>query len=160
MVPIKARIWQDNKDKGTIEISDNTVKFTISPKGIVAYAIEGVKVKPRLQAKMFDKTAVTLGKDSLVTADAPFGKVTAMLITMGKGLTSSYVYTDALPENVISAKLKYRQGNDPWKEKTDAIFPYEFSSDIDESKGDFQCVFEVETAKQKIQKSETITLRF
>ncbi len=156
----KARIWQDNKDKGTIEISDNTVKFTISPKGIVAYAIEGVKVKPRLQAKMFDKTAVTLGKDSLVTSDAPFGKVTAMLITMGKGLTSSFVYTDALPENVISAKLKYRQGNGPWQEKTDAIFPYEFSSDIDESKGDFQCIFEVETAEQQVQRSEIITLKF
>jgi hypothetical protein len=36
----------------------------------------------------------------VVHADAPFGKVHGMLLTMGRGLTTSLVYTDALLNEV------------------------------------------------------------
>jgi hypothetical protein len=81
-----------------------------------------------------------------------------MLLTLGKGLTSSFVYTDAPAADVISAKLRYRQGDGPWSERMDEIYPYEFSTDIDESKGRFQCVLEIETADQQIQSSREISL--
>ena len=79
---------------------------------------------------------------------------------MGRGLTTSYVYTEALPENVISARLKYRQGSGNWQEAVDTIFPFEFTTQIDEDKGDFEFIFEVENAKQIIQKSDVYTLKF
>jgi hypothetical protein len=155
-----ARLWENNADKGTIDISDNRIDFKISTKGIVAYAIDGVEAKTKLQKKMFDQKAIDLGPESIKTIDAPFGSVHAMLISIGKGLTTSFVYTDALPENVIKATFKYRQGDGHWLEMTDGIFPYEFTTQIDESKGDFKCVMEIENAYQEIQKSEVVTLQF
>ena len=156
-----ARFWEGNTEKCEVNISDNIIKFEIPAKGIVAYAIDDVKVKTRLHAKMFDETSRSLGKESMVTnVETAFGKLHAMLITMGKGLTTSFVYTDALPENVITATLKYRQTGDPWQELTDEIFPFEFTTPIDESKGEFEFIFEIENAQQEIQKSETITLKF
>jgi len=154
----RARLWVDNQDRGTVEITDNRIRFEIAPKGIVAYAIEGAKPKLGLQGKLFAPDAIKLGKDSLVTADAPYGRVTAMLLSFGKGLTSSFVYTDAPAAKVISATLRYRQGDGPWLERKDAIFPYEFSTDIDETKGRFECVLEIETADRQIQRSSEISL--
>ncbi len=154
----RARVWSDNVDKGTVTITDNILNFEIAPKGIVAYAIENAKVAPGLQTKMSAPDAVKLGADSLVTTNAPFGHVTAMLLTLGKGLTSSFIYTDAPATNVISATLRYRQGEGPWAERTDVIYPFEFSTDIDESKGSFQCVLEIENAAQKTQRSPVLNL--
>lgn len=156
----RARIWIDNADKGTVEIVDNAISFEIAPKGIVAYAIEGAKPKLALQARMLAPDAISLGEKSLATTDASFGRVTAMLLTLGKGLTSSFIYTDAPAEKVISVKLRYRQGGGPWSERIDAIYPYEFSTDVDESKGPFQCEMQVETADQKIECSKVINLSF
>lgn len=99
---------------------------------------------------MFDANAVNLGPESYREVDASFGKVYAMLISMGKGLTSAFVYTDALPEKVIFAEFRYRQGNGEWKEVRDEIFPYELSTHIDESIGDFECIVEIENAEQEI----------
>jgi len=154
-----ARVWKENKDRGTTSVQDNELEFEISPKGIIAYAIDDVTVKTRLHAKMFDEEAITLGEKSIISgASTPFGKVHAMLITMGRGLTTSYVYTDALPENVITARLKYRQTGEDWKEAVDAIYPYEFTTQIDEEKGNFEFIFEVENANQKVLKSKILTL--
>jgi hypothetical protein len=38
-----------------------------------------------------------------------------MLLSLGRGLTSAFVYTEALPESAISARLRWRQGGGPWK---------------------------------------------
>jgi hypothetical protein len=156
----RARIWVNNRDMGTVDVKDNGVSFEIEPKGIVCYAIEGAKVTLGLQARLLAKDSVTLGKDSFAEQDTSFGKVTAMLLSAGKGLTHAFVYTHAQASDVISARLRHRQGGGEWKEVDDLVFPYEFSLDIDESKGAFQCVFEVETTDQQIKKSETITLKF
>jgi hypothetical protein len=43
---------------------------------------------------------------------------------------------------------------------TDEIFPYEFSPELDETAGDFECVFELENARQEIQRSAPIVLKF
>jgi len=72
-------------------------------------------------------------------------------------LTSAFVYSKALPEDVIAAKLRWRQGDGPWQEMTDEIFPYEFSVDIGE--GEFQCVFEIEDVNQQLHCTGPITLR-
>jgi hypothetical protein len=156
--PHRARSWVANAAEGTAQIADNALSFDIAPKGIVAYAIEGAKPNLGLQAKLFALGALKLGTNSLVTTNAAFGHVTAMLLTLGKGLTSSFIYTDAPAANVIATKLRFRQGDGPWAERADAIYPYEFSTDVDEAQGPFQCILEVETADQQVQRSGVITL--
>jgi hypothetical protein len=109
-----ARVWKDNAAPAKESITGQTLKIIVPAKGIVAYAIDGVAVKTQLGAKMFDPSAPKLGKDSLIRADTPFGKVHGMLLSMGKGLTNAFIYTEAMPENVITSKLRYRQGGGEW----------------------------------------------
>lgn len=153
------RVWRDNKPAEPVRLSDVRLALDASPKGIVAFVIPGVRPKPSLQAKIADPSSLILGPESRANVVAPFGKVHALLITLGRGLTTAFVYTDALPENVIEAKLRFRQGDGEWQERTDSIFPYEFSVDVDEVKGAFEGELEVKNAARQIQRSEVITLR-
>ena len=139
-------------------VSDGKIRLRVPAKGIVAYAIAGACAKPALQARLFDATAPRLGPGSFATADAPFGRVHAMLLSFGRGLTSGYVYTEALPENVIAATLRYRQGDGPWRELHDEIFPYEFSPEFREGAGDLQLEFSIEDAQQHRLRAPVITL--
>ena len=153
------RVWRDNKLAEPVRLESGQFTLDVPAKGVIAFVVPGARAKPCLQAKMFDPSAVNLGPSSRAKVTAPFGTVYAMLITLGRGLTTAFVYTDALPEKVIAAKLRFRQGAGAWQERTDGIFPYEFSSDVDETKGDFQCEFEVKNAAQQVQKTQTIVLR-
>jgi hypothetical protein len=154
------KAWlQNQKVAEGFKLSGNQLQFSVPAKGILAFAITGAQLHQRLQAKIFDPEAVRLGPDSFCISDAPFGKVHAMLLSMGKGLTNAFVYTDTLPEDVISAKFRYRQGNDEWKEIKDEIFPYELSTWINEKAGNFECILEIENTNQQIQKSHIVRLK-
>jgi len=152
----EARVWKDNAASQPIKVEGNRVTLTLSPKGITALAIPAV-TKPRLQAKLYQAGTPALGPHSFTKVDAPFGPVHAMLIRAGAGLTNAFVYTEALPEGVISARLRWKQGNGEWHELTDDIYPYEFSPDIADT-GDFVCVLDVEDAHQKVVSSPVISL--
>jgi hypothetical protein len=152
-------VWRNNRRATSIRMEKGEIAFEADPKGIVAFVIPGVRVKTRLQAKMLNPLAPKLDAGSVATVQTSFGKVTALLISLGQGLTSAFVYTDALPEQVISARLLYRQGTEPWQEQKDAIFPYEFSTFLDETKGDFECVFEIRTSKCENQRTKPIVLK-
>ncbi len=152
----EARCWCNNQ-VATAEVAGNRVEVTVPGKGIVALAIPAY-VRLRLQAKLYAADAPALPAQSYADTAAPFGEVHAMLLTAGRGLTSAFIYTEAKPENVIAARLHWRQGDGAWCEQTDSIFPYEFSPELREDDGDFQCVFEVEDARQQLLPSQLITL--
>ena len=152
-----ARAWVDNAPAPSLRVTDNQLAVKVSAKGIIAFAIPA-QVTPALQAKLYDETLPALSGPGIVEAEAPFGKVHAMLLRAGQGLTTAYVYTEALPENVIAARLRWRQGNGPWQEMTDDIYPYEFSPELRDDAGDFAAVLEVEDAHQSTLRSPVITL--
>ncbi len=154
-----AKTWIDGTPAATTRIDGQTLSFHVAPKGITAFAIAGATVRPGLQAKMFDSPPLVLGKDSFTRVKASFGQVCAQLISAGRNLTQAFVYTDALPDQTISAQLRYRQGTGPWHEMTDEIFPYEFSLPYHEDAGALELEFIVESASQKIEKTPIITLR-
>jgi hypothetical protein len=107
---------------------------------------------------MFADGGPKLGPGSVQTAESPFGKVHALLISMGPGLTNAFVYTDALPEDVITARIKWRQGEGEWQTLEDITFPFEFSVWLDEAKGEFQSEMEVETTDLEVKKSPVLSL--
>ena len=141
------RNWQDNRPAITRPWPDETLTFCIPAKGIQAFAIGPAETKKSLQAKIFDPAAPYLGTGSIQTLEAPFGKVHGMLLSLGRGLTSAFVYTDALPEHVITARCRWRQGRGEWKTQQDDVFPFEFSVWLDDDAGDFEVVMEVETPR-------------
>jgi hypothetical protein len=152
-----ARVWRDNTPADSVHVANNRLEVTVPAKGILAFAIPA-SVKPRLQARLYDASSPPLPPESFKTFEAPFGQVHAMLLRAGRGLTSAFVYTEALPENVIAARLWWRQGEDPWQELTDEIYPYEFSPELRDDGGNFACVLEVENAQQEILRSPACVL--
>lgn len=152
----ESRIWTDNKPGSPIKVTDNRLTLKLPPKGITALAIPA-ETRPRLQAKLYASSLLPLGEFSFAKSQTSFGPVHAMMIRSGKGLDTAFVYTEALPENVISARLRWKQGDDDWHELQDDIYPYEFSPAIDGTK-DFTCVLEVEDRSQKVLQSPVITL--
>ncbi len=152
-----ARTWVDNAPAQPQRITDNQLAVKVSAKGIIAFAISA-KVIPNLQAKLYDDTLPALPGPGMIETEAPFGKVHAMLLRSGRDLTSAYVYTEALPENVIAARLRWRQGNGPWQEMTDNIYPYEFSPELRDDAGDFAAVLEVEDVHQNTLRSSVLRL--
>lgn len=144
-----SRCWADNKPAHDTRIGK---PLTLTPKGIMAFAIPA-SVKPRLQAKLYDTIAPLSEKSHVQTGD-----VHAMLLRPGRGLTRAFVYSEALPENVISARLRWRQGDGEWQSLTDDIYPYEFSPDVKDDGGDFVCVLEMEDTNQAVKRSALIVL--
>ncbi|MEA3210332.1 MAG: hypothetical protein QOE70_3389 [Chthoniobacter sp.] len=153
----EARVWRDHALAAPLRVTGNRLILTLPPKGIIALAIPA-KVKPRLQARLYDPTTTALGPRSFAQVTAPFGPVHAMLLRAGTGLTSAFIYTEALPEQVIAARLRWRQGEGAWQELTDEIYPYEFSPELRDDAGDFAGVLEIEDAQQRLLRSSVITL--
>lgn len=154
-----ATAWRENVGQGEpFRVVGNKLAVTVAAKGIVAFAIPA-EVRPRLQAKLYDTDLAALPAQSFTEVAAPFGKVHAMLLRAGRGLTSAFIYTEALPENVITARLRWRQAGGAWQEMTDDIYPFEFSPELRDDGGDLECVFEIENAAQQLQRSPVIALK-
>jgi hypothetical protein len=154
----EAHAWVANAPTASVRVAANRLRVTVPPKGIAALAIPAT-IREGLQSKLSAKDVPVLGAGSFADTDTAFGKVHAMLLSAGRGLTSAFVYAEVKPQHVIAARLRWRQGDAEWQEETDAIFPYEFSPALRDDGGDFQCVFEIEDAQQKVQRSPQFTLR-
>lgn len=152
-----SRLWQGNQPASPVTVNEGKIQAIIPPKGIVAYAIPA-ETFSRLQADIYDKTLPPLGRESYRTEDASFGKVHAMLIRAGRGLTNAFVYSEALPEDVIAARLRWRQGDGEWREIIDHIYPFEFSPALDPQAGSFTCVLEIKGIARDIKRSPLIHL--
>jgi len=151
--------WEQNHALADTPLTAHALSVRVPAKGIVAFALDGARVTTTLQKKFFDRTSLPLGPQSFARVKAPFGHVYAQLLSPGRGLTSAFIYTDALPEDTISATLRYRQGGDEWHELHDEIFPYEFSPAYQEGAGDLELIFAVETARGTTARAATITLK-
>lgn len=121
-----ARVWQENKAAAALTLDRGEVSVPIQGRGISALAIDGLKIAPAFQEKVFAEEAATLSARSYSTVTSPFGKVTAMIISLGRSLTSGYVWLEATEKELKEARLHYRQGGE-WKEVADPRYPFEFS---------------------------------
>jgi hypothetical protein len=154
------RQWENNSARSAQAYPGDRLEFTVAAKGIRAFAIGPAETRRTLQAKLFDPAAPRLGTGSIQTLEAPFGKVHAMLLSLGRGLTSAFVYTDALPENVITARCRWRQGGGEWTTQQDDVFPFEFSVWLDDDAGDFEAILELETTRLEEVESGPLVLKF
>ena len=122
------RLWQQNQTSPATTVTNGTVKVRLAPKGITALAIDGLSVKTQFQEKVFGvKPGQSAPKNYSVTA-SPFGTVSAMTLSFGRGLTSGYVWLNATADQLKKATLHYRvAGTEPWKQLDDSSYPFEFS---------------------------------
>jgi len=160
-----ARRWLNNGSQSTYGVGTNKIaSYSLTGKGIVAFAIPNATFVSRpLHDKMFSSAAPILTATNAyktATTGAPYPKNTVygMLISLGKGLTTGYVYSDALAADTISATLTYQQGSTT-QTLTDKIFPYEFSPPYDDTAVDpIQCTLSLKD-KNSNTYSATVTLQ-
>jgi len=129
----------------------------IPPKGILALAIPA-KLTLGLQAVLFDGSK-PLGAQSFAELKADFGTVYAYLLKLGDKRISAHIYTDALPSDTISARLKYRIDNGEWRELEDAIFPYEYTLKLPENSASVEAVLIHENADGTFKESSPFILK-
>jgi len=128
----------------TITTANQTPYIALTSKGIVAFAISGATFQPRpLHDKMFDPTSPTLSAASYQTAtfSSPYTNkdLKGMLLSLGKGLTTGYLYSTAAAADTISVSFSCVQSGGPTYTLTDKIFPYEFSFPYNEALGPVTC---------------------
>jgi hypothetical protein len=100
-----ATVWRDNHRQATrITIIDGFAKISLSPKGIAALVIDGIKFQSSFQ----DKFTGRRSDESVSTNQripTPFGEAHAMILSFGPELTWFYAYLTAEPGVLKSAKL-------------------------------------------------------
>lgn len=126
------RIWQQNQAGPVSSLTSGLIKVRLAPKGITALAINGLAIKTQFQQKVFGVT----GSRSAATAQngstfsktfAPFGTVSAMTLSFGRGLTSAYIWLNANADQLRKATLHYRPaGTETWQQLDDDSYPFEF----------------------------------
>jgi len=156
--PYKIDIWADNQSKQEAVLRNAEVVVTVKAKGITSLRIHDIPIKPRFQELASDESVKPLSTSSYTEQQTLFGKVTGMIITMGKSLGSTYIWLDATEEKLSRAILHYKSGND-WKEASDNIYPYEFSMPLDDNMASFEFYVEGETVDGNRVKGEAIVLK-
>lgn len=153
----KAIKWENNKIVSTTSFSGSKLNFTVPAKGITAFIIDKAEAQTTLQRKMLSGRPLSPG-GSFTTINTPFGKVHAMILFPGSELSNAFVYTEALPDNIISARLHYRFNGGKWITQDDAIFPYEFSIPVKSNISSVEFMFEAEITNGTVEKSDIIKL--
>lgn len=158
VVPIEAgksypaRTWQENKAASQLQMKGGEVTVAVKEHGVTALAIDGLKVVPQFQQKVFSANVAPLSSESYRTIDSPFGKVTGMMISLGGDLTNAFVWLEATEKQLKQVKLRY-QLDGAAKEIVDARYPFEFSLPLRETDAAFTYVVEGTTTTT----NETVT---
>lgn len=128
-----AEVWYENEKRDNIKVIDGKFRLPVKSKGISAVIIKGVSVMPKFQDNLFNNTKLwTNGSKNIKT-----GNSTAMVIDMGKGLKSIFVYLRENDETVSSAILSYKNQSGNKITLTDNSYPYEFSIPLADDAGSF-----------------------
>ena len=134
------------------------VTVTIKEHGITALAVDGLKVVPQFQQKVFGAEVAPLSDASYREADSPFGKVTGMLISMGADLTNAFVWLEATEKQLRQARMRYRL-HGVEKEIVDARYPFEFSVPLKETDTSFTYSIEGTTTTNETAAAPAIELK-
>jgi hypothetical protein len=139
----RVRVWRDNTAQAEpLTMEKGAVKVSLSPKGITALVVEGVKPKVEFQNKL---DARAPGADAKVVTHrrirTSFGDVEAMVLSFGRDVSWVYAWFAADAAQVKSARLAIEV--DGRKDtQSDGEFPFEFSVPL--RAGDKEVTLEIE----------------
>ena len=119
------RIWRDNEPvKTTMKIKDGVGTISVSPKGITALCIEGVRSLVSFQNELGATQPLRPRTDSETTR--------AMVFSFGPKLRWLYAYLQSEPRTIRNAQSRIRF-NDSEKMLRDDSYPFEFIAPLPES---------------------------
>jgi hypothetical protein len=153
-----ASVWRDNqREAAKLSVIDGAARISLSPKGITALVIEGVRIQARFQPKFIagPADAESISHQRLQT---PFGEAQAMILSFGPELSWLYAYLTADDQTVKTARLGVVL---PGRDETliDDSFPFEFSLPLKAGEKGVSLSFEAISASGESKQSERVTLR-
>lgn len=152
----KAALWRENTPANTTTLSNGSLNVIVQPMGITAVTIEGIMIKPKFQHKIQSLRESDAWKNDYASID--FAGAKAMILNMGSGLTTAYVYLQETDETLKQAKLNYSVG-DRWQSQTDDEYPFEFTVPLDAEVDSFDFYIEGLKLNGAVQRSEIIKLQ-
>lgn len=136
------KVWEQNKYTRQIEMKGGVIPIHIETEGITAIAIENIRCEPNLQKLMNNPLNMILSDNSFIELSTPFGKVTAMLISIGeKFINNAYIWFKADNSVLKQASICYWKDGEIKKVVKNG-FPYEFTIPVEISE-DFEFWIEV-----------------
>jgi hypothetical protein len=125
-------VWQENGRPAHTSMYSGALSLTVKAGGITSLRIADIPIRTRFQGEVFDSAAPALSAESYSGWRTGFGRVTGMMISMGRSQTSGYIWLEATEKVLRSAVLHYKTSGG-WKEEKDAAYPYEFSIPLKDS---------------------------
>lgn len=126
----KVRVWNGDQLSETT-LKNGEIYIEVKAGDIISIAIEDIPSMTRYQNLVFDPSSKPLSEKSYKEVATPFGKLTGMILSMGKTLSSGYVWLQADEKILKQATIHYKTGND-WKSITDIQYPFEFSIPLED----------------------------
>jgi hypothetical protein len=123
-------IRRDNGEVTGGELREGFMQLSISPKGITTIAVDDLQINPAFQHRLLQPVQDDDPGSALVLIDEP--KAKAMILDMGRGLQTAYVYLEQDDDIFNAAELRYRTGGAKDTSALDAAYPYEFTIDLEE----------------------------
>ncbi|BDD12005.1 hypothetical protein FUAX_44370 (plasmid) [Fulvitalea axinellae] len=123
-------VYTDNKltqEKKSLGRAGFTVN--VKAKGLTAIVIEGVDFKSELQNKLSQETNLTA--DNTEYKSLEFGGAKAMLFKLGGFAPRAYIYLSDDDSQYSSVNLHYKKPNGKTVTIKDAIYPFEFTVELD-----------------------------
>ncbi len=154
---LSAKVWRDNKiQPSLVTVENGVLQASLSPKGITALVIEGLKPKIAFQ----DKFNAVSSRPTAVTHQsfkAPVGNAEAVVLSFGSDLTWLYTYLTDDGREVKSATLHVDL---PGRSETltDDTFPFEFSLPLRPDESVMRITVETQGTSGETNRSETLDL--
>ncbi len=138
----RLRVWRDNVAQPDTTFVNGVTTISVPADGFVAWAIDGATPALGLQSDYIARTGAPLGEGSYQTQTASFGRVVGVVLSLSPTRQNAYVYTDADPTKLASARLRYRVDGGAEQTLTKAVFPFEFSVTLPAGTRSFSYVVE------------------
>jgi hypothetical protein len=119
------------KSKGT-DMINGKISVSVPSQSLIVIKMEDLIVKSTLENG--NKKSKPGNPDKSFsrseTGNKQLGTITGMIINYTANSTDAYIYSTVNETVICKATLKYKIADAEWLEKTDAIYPYEFSIPI------------------------------
>jgi hypothetical protein len=119
------RIWENNKDAGEGKLINGSMSVEIQPKGILVLSIEEMTIKPAFQDAIVDNDKIA--SDGAHFQSLDFGDSKAMILDLGQGRKSAYIYLGKDDDTFRNVSLKYSVDDGPDVLVVDSAYPFEFT---------------------------------
>ena len=125
----KVRIWMNNKKSGLDLLSNGSMNLEVIPQGITVVSIEDLIIKPVFQHIIIENESNNSKGRHYQSLE--FGTARAMILDLGHGLKSAYIYLGQDDKIFNKVIINYSVDGGSSFKMEDSQYPFEFTIPLD-----------------------------